>query len=153
MQRFRHALTPARALLLAAVLLLAQAAGLAHRVAHGGPAAASMPAVPGTAGTVGAVGPRALQAHGHAFADAAAHTSAQGGRAGHGVGSHGLTEHELAGAECRLFDQLLGHADLLPASAPAGDLLRGVDSPCAAATAAAGTTTAAPYQARAPPLG
>ncbi len=118
MNAFRHALTPARALLLAALLLLAQAAGLAHRVAHGGS--------PLPASTVALAG--AATAHGH-----------------------GLGDHEQAGAECRLFDQLLGHADVLPSAAWSGLALGCTASPGIALPAPAVAGPAAAYQARAPP--
>jgi hypothetical protein len=111
---FRHALTPARALLLAALLLLAQAAGLAHRVAHGG-----LPVV-------------AQQAAAGATGD-------------------GFGWHSQAGGECRLFDQLLGHGDSLPASMPLV-LASGVDvAPVVAPITAARCARLASYRARAPP--
>ena len=135
----RHVLTPARALLLAALLLLAQAAGLAHRVAHGG-------APPADAHWVGLAGP----GHGHAHADARAdprdHRHAHGH--GHGIG---ITQHEQAGAECRLFDQLLGHADLLPAASVSCATPAAGAMPAASQPASAASSLAAAYQARAPP--
>jgi len=116
---FRHALTPASALLLAALLLLAQAAGLAHRVAHGG-----LP----VAGVVAAQQAAAAPA-------ADAHDS-----------------HSHSGAECRLFDQLLGHGDALLVSLPLVVAARADVVPAAAAITAARYARLAGYQARAPPL-
>ncbi len=109
---------------MAAVLLLAQAAGLAHRVAHGG-------ALPAQVAALAATG--AAQPHAHAD-------------------GHGISGHEQAGAECRLFDQLLGHADLLPTSVLLGAVAHGTQAPAAAPQASPGSAPAAAYQARAPPL-
>ena len=79
-------LQPLHAWLLAALLLAAQALGLAHRVAH----APGLPAAPAQA-TVFAV----ADVHAHADAEASAHA-----------------QHEAGSADCRLIDQL-AHADAL----------------------------------------
>jgi hypothetical protein len=82
---------PLHAWLLAALLLAAQALGLAHRVAH----APGLPAAASAQATVLA----SADVHAHADADAAAHAP-----------------HEAGSADCRLIDQL-AHADALCGSA------------------------------------
>jgi hypothetical protein len=132
MQRLRSALTPWRALLLAALLLAAQAAGLAHRVAHG---------------PAGHPAHEAAEPWGHPapWAQADAHAHAHAGEVGHG---HGDTH---AGAECRLYDQLLGHADVLFGLAVAVAPAAPAAGPALDAGTACGYSALAAYQARAPP--
>ncbi len=124
MNLLRHALTPARALLLAAALLLAQAAGLAHRVAHGG---------------LGGMPP------------AAAAAAAKGAASVADVPGKAFAQHAPAGVECRLFDQLLGHADALLAQT--ASVTPAAPSSLAALAAAlpARSACAAAYRARGPP--
>ena len=118
MHLLRHALTPTRALLLAGVLLLAQAAGLAHRVAHAG---------------IGDM------ENSHAVTAPAAE---------HG---HGLGNHQQAGTECRLLDQLLAHADALPTAALAVLPPTAEVSLAAAPQLTLRAARTAAYQARVPP--
>ena len=136
MQALRSALTPWRALLLAALLLMAQAAGLGHRVAHG----------PSAAAAAGAAGAELAPFWGHAAPQEHAHA-----RTHVHADDHGQPASDAA-AECRLYDQLLGHADVLLGALPA-------DVGAPADLAGPGQTRlalarrpAAAYQARAPPL-
>ncbi len=140
---------PALAWLLAAMLVLAQAAGLVHGVAHG---------------------PGSVAGHGHAQPQARALAQAHALIHGHGAGEpchpaagqhsvggpqviHGLDGHAPGSAECRLLDQLLAPVGLLPA--PAG--LLPVLAPARALRVAdalrPGLPAPAAYQARAPPRG
>jgi hypothetical protein len=121
--RLQAGLTLWPALLLAALLLVAQAAGLAHRVAHGLPAHAQ----DGSHATVNPVADH----WGHAPADA----------------------HGGVSSDCRLYDQLLGHADALLASLPPAPLPVAAPRTAVPELAAFGRANAAAYQARAPPAG
>lgn len=121
---------PLQAWLLAALLLLAQGWGLAHRVAHA-------PGL-GRAGVADAAPGRVHgQVDGHAHAQAAVSWA---------------TGHEAGTAECRLIDQL-AHADGLCAdvwaAAPAPQLTEAND---AAPPPAPRAGSASAYLARAPPL-
>jgi hypothetical protein len=119
MQGLRSALTPWRALLLAALLLSAQAAGLVHGVAHS-------PAAHAATGVTAYWGHAAPDAHAPAGTEAA--------------------------AECRLYDQLLGHADaLIGTPPPTAELAITAAAPLPGTTCLHRSTVAA-YQARAPPL-
>lgn len=126
--------------LLALLLVQAQALGLWHRVAHGGPAAG--------AAAMSAEAPRA--SHGPGDAHHAAHDHAPHGHHAH-HGAHGLFGHD-AGDEsgCRLFDQLAAADALSAAPAAVADRAPPTAAIAAAATRSAGRTLR-PYQARAPP--
>lgn len=152
MPGWRQLLSPWRALLLGLCLLAAQWAGLAHAYAHG-------------------------YGHGHGHAHAqdgqAWHPLAPGAAlpckdahalpwpllqlpvAWLGADSPPLAAdaygHDQASAECRLYDQLLGHADAL-LGLPSAALPPAQDSAQAPAPRAPGGRPAAvAYQARAPP--
>lgn len=114
---------PWHAWLLAALLLAAQALGLAHRVEH-------------------APGSQPLHAAAHALVHGAGeHSASESGRSGHQPGD----------ADCRLVDQL-GHADAL-CSAPvlAAAILPPAGQGVAPASRLAAMPPPAAYQARAPP--
>lgn len=131
MQRLRQTLGPWRALCLAALLLAAQTLGLVHAVAHakGAPAAGE----------------------GWGFGHAHAHAHAHGGSHSHADGCADAHADSEASAECRLYDQLLGHVDVL-LQAPGTAVLAGAMSPLHAdAVPTPGRHAAAAYQARAPP--
>lgn len=117
---------------LLALLLAAQAFGIAHRVQHAPGLSAALVAVAAAAkGTATATAaPAGVERHHHR----------------HGLG------HEADSAECRLVDQL-GHADARFAGS--GDLAFAAASapvPLHTATAAAWFWPAAAYWARGPPL-
>jgi hypothetical protein len=141
MQRLRHALTPWRVLGLAVVLLAAQALGLAHGIAHGTGHAHTASDRAGVWGhahpAVDALANLHLHEHAHT------HDHDYGQEAGHDGG--------VASAECRLYDQLLGHAEvLLPAPEAGVAGATAVPRRTDAATPP-GRHAAAAYQARAPP--
>ena len=129
MQALRSALTPWRALLLAALLLAAQAAGLVHHVAHG-PAAAGSAQATAFWGHAAPHQHRHLHEHPH---------------------EHGQPSSETV-AECRLYDQLLGHGDALVGTASAEASPQPVVATPPRVQAFSGRGPAAAYQARAPPL-
>ena len=131
--RTRPALQPWHAWLLAALLLTAQALGLAHRIEH----------APGSAQRLHALG---VAAQGGTAAAGAAWSAA-----GQGSDTHGMAAHQAGDADCRLVDQL-AHADGL-ADAAAG-LPAVLPTPVLALTPAAPVAVPplpAAYQARAPP--
>jgi len=149
-------LQPVHAWWLVALLLAAQALGLAHRVAHapglpGGAlahaAAAAFAAAPGhSAGRAVAHVQRSgtAFAHGDSGAGSVAEITADSG-----AGAH--ASHEAGSAECRLIDQL-AHADALCGSVglpPAP--LRTADTGKAVARPALPVGSAAAYLARGPP--
>ena len=179
MQRLRQTLTPWLALYLVALLLAAQALGVAHGVAHGtgalvagdgrgrGDAAVyphshshfhsdSRPAVHSLAHPHPHSHPHfhtpadPVCDDGHAQAPASPAPPAPPAQAAQAAdGAHG---HSEAGAECPLYDQLLGHADALPAALSAV-AFGGTAAPlCAEGVFAPGRHAAAAYQARAPPV-
>ena len=139
---------PLQAWLLAALLLAAQALGLAHGVAHGLPQGPT----PASVLTGAALAPTGQLAAGdvHAHAHAHAHAHEHAGSAAVGATSD-VAGHQAGSADCRLIDQL-AHADALcgSASLPTGQ-------PRAAATSAAALLPALPagnaaaYLARGPP--
>lgn len=157
----RSALTPWRALLLATLLLAAQAAGLVHRVAHGpqGLASAlhtadSTHTAHGAHGGHGGHGGRwghappggpsdAVPLAGEALSHEAGTETGTGPGTGPGTG---------ISAECRLYDQLLGHADGLFGAALAGAVpVSAAAVPLPQRPSHRRSPTAA-FQARAPPL-
>lgn len=127
----RRALGPWRALLLVTLLLAAQAAGLAHRVAHG-------PQAPAGAAHTAHWGHAAPSGHGHAEPSA-------GEATGHEAGTE-------VSAECRLYDQLLGHADGLFGAAVVDALLPAPTALPLPQRPSHRLSPAAAFQARAPPL-
>jgi len=129
MQRLHHALTPLRAWLLVAALLGAQLLGLAHGIAHGG------------------VQPLRADGWGHAVA----HSASPADHHGHGHAGHQDAGGQ-AGAECRLYDQLLGQCHALLSGAAATPSLAAAPPRVAAGAASPGRSAASVYQARAPPL-
>lgn len=135
MQHLRHALTPWRAWLLAAVLLSAQLLGLAHSVAHGGGQ------------------PVQGDGWGHAAPHAAAPAAPDSVLHAHHAHAHG--DHHGAGdqasAECRLYDQLLGQCHALLSDAVTAPQLAAAPPRVASGVASPGRSAAAVYQARAPP--
>jgi len=142
MQRLRRTLTPWLAMCLAALLLAAQALGLVHGVAHGlgGPAA----------GDGWGHGKAVVHSHPH-FHTPANPACDDGHAQAHTPPSQAAHGHSQASAECTLYDQLLGHADALPA-APCPATCSGTAAPlCAEGVPAPGRQAAAAYQARAPP--
>jgi len=135
-------LQPFQAWLMAALLLAAQALGLAHRVAH----------APGlSAATV-------AQATAPANAFAAATASAlEGAAAAESAGApahvHSHFPHEAGSADCRLIDQL-EHADAFFAGVSLQPVLpRAAATGAAAALPAVPACSAAAYLARGPPAG
>lgn len=146
MQRLRAVLTPWRALLLAALLLAAQAAGLAHRVAH-----APLSAGGGANGLFwGHESPQAAApapAHSHEGGEAHGHREAHAHGHAH---THAHAGSEAA-AECRLFDQLLGAADFAAPHRAVLAALRYAAAPVPPTAPLRSGAVAAAYQARAPP--
>ena len=119
----RHALQPWRAWLLVALLLAAQAFGLAHRIEH----------APGDA--------QRVRAHGEDPA-----TAQPGGHSAVAAGGH-----QRGDVDCRLIDQL-GHADGLCGTAPSAHVPALATSHAAARAAGMELLAPrAAYQARAPP--
>ncbi len=162
-QQLRSAWRLWHALLLAVLLLAAQAAGLAHRLAHGGPVSglsglAGLPGLsdlPGLPGRVAALGHRLSHGHGQAIAEEGAAAAAAIGVVVQTVAmapddAHG---HAPGAAECRLVDQLLAPAGLLLAAADAAPPAAAALAPATRGLPAGGLASAAAYQARAPPRG
>lgn len=145
MQRLRPLLTPWRAAALALLLLAAQALGLAHRVAHG-------PALLASASASAAMGQPSGDIWGHASAGLTqAHTLADDGQDHDHDHGHGHDHGSDSAAECRLYDQLLGHADVLLAALVPTALPTLAVQPWAGVAQVISRAAAAPYQARAPP--
>lgn len=141
-------------------LLAAQVLGLWHAYAHArGPASAPVHAAApafaphGALGWVSSAGP--VFGYGHPGIDAGSHAHLHGGDCAHGHGpkaGHGLDfGHESGSVECRLLDQLLGHADLLVAALPTVPLALPQRHPPAAGQALRRAASLLGYQARAPP--
>ena len=130
MTRRPHLLQPLHAWLLAALLLAAQALGLAHRVAHA-------PGLPGP-----------VVAHAMAFSAAGPHAHSHGRADDH---AHAHAHHEAGSPDCQLIDQL-AHADALCGSTSLSPALpRGGAIGAAAAVPVLPHGSAAAYLARGPP--
>ena len=139
-------LQPLHAWLLAALLLAAQALGLAHRVAHA-------PGLPGAAAAhAAAVFSADLHAHGDGAAGAHAEGTAGVQAHGHGaIGAAAGSHHEAGSADCRLIDQL-AHADAMCGSAGLPpELLRTAATGAAVDLPSLPAGSAAAYLARGPP--
>ena len=139
-------LQPLHAWLLAALLLAAQALGLAHRVAHA-------PGLPGAAAAhAAAVFSADLHAHGDGAAGAHAEGTAGVQAHGHGaIGAAAGSHHEAGSADCRLIDQL-AHADAMCGSAGLPpELLRTAATGAAVDLTSLPAGSAAAYLARGPP--
>ena len=139
-------LQPLHAWLLAALLLAAQALGLAHRVAH----------APGLPGAAAAHAAAVFSADMHAHGDGAAGAHAVGAAGAHAHG-HGAIDaaagshHEAGSADCRLIDQL-AHADAMCGSAGLPpELLRTAATGAAVDLPSLPAGSAAAYLARGPP--
>jgi hypothetical protein len=161
MRGWRQPLSPWRALLLALCLLAAQAAGLAHAYAHGHGHAhrhghghshahahdgqASHPLTPAAALPCD-------DAHAHALSWPLLQLPAAWlGAADSPPAAPDAYGHDEASAECRLYDQLLGHADALLGLPGAALPPAQASAQAPALRAPGGRPAAAAYQARAPP--
>ena len=137
----RLPLTIGRAWALSFALLLAQALGLHHAVAHG-TAALQVP-VGWVHGPASGLLPSAVDKVHHQEAEETAPLAAPTG-AFH-------ADHAAGDAQCRLVDQL-GHAELLWLSLPTNPVVPADrPAPTAAARACPPDAARAPYQARGPP--
>lgn len=147
MLRLRPLMTPGRAAVLALLLLAAQALGLAHRIAHG-------PALPASAPASVAMAQPSGDIWGHTSAGLTQiHAHAPDWyHLGYDQGHDDSHEHGPgSAAECRLYDQLLGHADVLLASVVPPTLPTPAVRQWAGVAQVISRAAAAPYQARAPP--
>jgi len=145
MRRLRPLLISWRAAALALLLLAVQALGLAHRIAHG-------PVLPALVQASGTVDQSDSDIWGHAPAARPAALAEQGQQGHIHDHPHDRTRDSDTSAECRLFDQLLGHADVLLAAVLPLPLPTPAVQQLARANLATGRAAAVPYQARAPPL-
>ena len=147
-------LQPLHAWLLAALLLAAQALGLAHGVAHapGLPGAAAAHAAAVFSADLHAHGDGAARAHSEGTAGAHAEGAADAHAHGHGaIGAAAGSHHEAGSADCRLIDQL-AHADAMCGSAGLPpELLRTAATGAAVDLPSLPAGSAAAYLARGPP--